>query len=154
MGSIFNDDFRDFLLALNEADVDYILVGGYAVILHGYHRTTGDMDLWVEPTAQNHTKLMKAFTNFGMPTSFLSKDQFLDTKGYDVFSIGSSPVSIDLMTSVLGLNFSDSFKCSVLDNSQGFPIRMLHRNHLVMAKLKSGRLKDMLDIEALSYEEE
>ena len=61
MGNIFNSDFRDLIASLDTIDVRYILVGGYSVILHGYSRTTGDMDLWVERTAENYFKIKNAF---------------------------------------------------------------------------------------------
>jgi len=61
MANIFNDDFQDFLKALNEFQVEYILVGGYSVILHGYSRTTGDMDIWVKKTKENYLKIGRAF---------------------------------------------------------------------------------------------
>lgn len=67
MANIFNEDFKDFLTALNEQRVRYILVGGFSVILHGYSRTTGDMDIWVERTTENYQKLKRAFDQFGMP---------------------------------------------------------------------------------------
>ncbi|SHL65976.1 hypothetical protein SAMN05444266_104307 [Chitinophaga jiangningensis] len=66
MGVIFNDDFRDFIQALNNHNVEYILVGGYAVILHGYRRVTGDMDIWVNRTKENYLKLAEAFMEFGL----------------------------------------------------------------------------------------
>lgn len=65
MGNIFNSDFRDFLTSLNDHGVRYVLVGGYSVILHGYSRTTGDMDLWVERTADNYANIVAAFQDFG-----------------------------------------------------------------------------------------
>jgi hypothetical protein len=64
MANIFHQDFRDFLSTLNEAEVRYILVGGYSVVLHGYSRTTSDMDLWVERTSENYHQLIKAFQIF------------------------------------------------------------------------------------------
>jgi hypothetical protein len=67
MANIFNDDFRDFLDALNHNEVKYILVGGFSVILHGYPRTTGDMDIWVQRSSENYQKIKKAFFEFGMP---------------------------------------------------------------------------------------
>ncbi len=67
MGTIFNNDFRDFIQAMNNHNVDYILVGGYAVILHGYRRVTGDMDIWVKRTNENYSKLSLAFAEFGLP---------------------------------------------------------------------------------------
>jgi len=67
MANIFNDDFRDFIQALNNNEVEYLLVGGYAVILHGYRRVTGDMDIWVNRTKENYSRLTKAFLEFGLP---------------------------------------------------------------------------------------
>lgn len=67
MGSIFNDDFRDFIRALNNNQVEYILVGGYAVILHGYRRATGGMDIWVNRTIENYLKVIRAFADFHLP---------------------------------------------------------------------------------------
>ncbi len=60
MGNIFNDDFRDFIHQLNNNEVRYILVGGYSVILHGYTRTTGDMDIWIDRTLENYNKIKRA----------------------------------------------------------------------------------------------
>lgn len=73
MGNIFNTDFRDFITALNKNAVKYILVGGYSVILHGYPRTTGDMDIWVERSDENYTKILMAFEDFGMPVFDMTK---------------------------------------------------------------------------------
>ena len=65
MIDIFNPDFRDLIRSLNKCDVEYLLVGGYAVILHGYVRSTSDMDIWINRTEENYHKLMKAFLDFG-----------------------------------------------------------------------------------------
>jgi len=70
---IFNPDFRDFLLSLSKVDVEYILVGGYAVILRGYSRSTGDMDIWVNKTEDNFEKLQLAFQDFGLPAEAINK---------------------------------------------------------------------------------
>jgi len=80
MGNIFEDDFRDFLNALNNQGVEYILVGGFSVIIHGYPRTTGDMDLWVRKTENNYIKLVKAFYEFGMPVFDMTQENFLNHK--------------------------------------------------------------------------
>lgn len=64
--NIFNVDFQDFIASLNTCGVAYILVGGYSVILHGYSRTTGDMDIWVQNTTENYMRLKEAFDRFGM----------------------------------------------------------------------------------------
>lgn len=86
--NIFNPDFQEFILALNESDVDYVLVGGYAVILHGYSRTTGDMDIWVNPTEDNYKRLSLAYDKFGLSVFDMSVDKFLDIDNFDVFSFG------------------------------------------------------------------
>ena len=62
MANNLNQDFVEFIDALNKASVRYILVGGYAVIYHGYNRTTGDLDIWVEATKENYQCLKKAFS--------------------------------------------------------------------------------------------
>ena len=95
MGNIFNPDFRDFIHALNNNNVQYILVGGYAVILHGYSRTTGDMDIWVKQDDENYAKLVKAFHEFKMPLFDMTKENFLNNTNIDVFTFGQAPVCID-----------------------------------------------------------
>jgi hypothetical protein len=78
MANLFNTDFRDFLSALNKDNVRYLLVGGYSVILHGYARTTGDMDIWVERTKENYQCIKKAFNRFGMPVFDMTEENFLE----------------------------------------------------------------------------
>jgi hypothetical protein len=70
MADLFNEDFLDFINVLNKAEVEYILVGGYAVILHGYARSTADMDVWVNKTPANYHKLKKAFSAIRRPNIF------------------------------------------------------------------------------------
>src|SRR5882757_8329870 len=105
MGNIFSEDFRDFLSALNKQEVRYLLVGGFAVILHGYSRTTGDMDIWVERTPENYLRIKKAFLQFGMPVFDMTENNFLSHPNWDVFTFGIPPVAIDLMVKVKGLEF-------------------------------------------------
>lgn len=66
MSELLNPDFRDFLQALNQHEVEYILIGGYAVILHGYFRTTGDINIWLNRTEENYKKLEQAIHTFQM----------------------------------------------------------------------------------------
>ncbi len=150
MGNIFNDDFRDFIKALNKHYVDYILVGGYAVILHGYRRTTGDMDIWVKNDRVNYEKLRKAFLEFGLPVLDMTLENFLNIEKMDVFSYGRPPVSIEIMTLLKGCDFSESFKLSQIYNDDGLEIRILHLNTLKEAKKAAGRYKDLDDLEKLS----
>src|SRR6478752_3170163 len=119
MATIFNDDFRDFIQALNEQKVEYILVGGYAVILHGYRRVTGDMDIWVNRTKENYSKLVKAFSQFGLSVFDMTEAKFLDIKSADVFSFGRPPVSIDILTRLKGVEFDEAFSRAMQYDENG-----------------------------------
>lgn len=149
MGNIFNDDFRDFIACLNKNNVEYILVGGMAVLIHGYVRSTGDMDIWVNKTAENYKRLSTAFNDFHMPVFDMTEQNFLHSD-YDVWGFGREPVKIEIMTDVKGLSFESAYSQSQLYNEEDLSIRHLHLNSLIEAKKASGRYKDLDDIEQLS----
>ncbi|MDP1843263.1 MAG: hypothetical protein Q8K64_07560 [Sediminibacterium sp.] len=146
MGNIFNTDFRDFIAALNHQQVRYILVGGYSVILHGYPRTTGDMDIWVERTEENYVKIKGAFHQFGMPVFDMTLENFLSHPNWDVFTFGTPPVAIDLMVQLKGLDFKSAFEKAVLFEDDGLFIRTIHKNDLIKAKQSANRPKDQDDL--------
>ena len=150
MANIFHEDFRDFLNALNEAEVRYILVGGYSVVLHGYSRTTGDMDLWVERTSENYKRIIKAFQIFGMPLFDMTESNFLSHPIWDVFTFGTPPVAIDIMVKIEGLNFEDVFQKTVYFEEDDLKIRTINRSDLIAAKKIAGRAKDINDLENLA----
>lgn len=150
MGNIFNDDFRDFINALNKNNVRYILVGGYAVILHGYRRTTGDLDLWVQSGEENYKKLTLACHEFGLALLDMTKENFLNNDELDVFSFGVPPVSIDIMKSVKGCDFDEAFEKSIIYDDSDLQVRFIHISTLIQAKKASGRYKDLDDIEKLA----
>lgn len=147
---IFNDDFKEFIEALNGAEVEYVLVGGYSVILHGYSRTTGDLDIWVNPTPENYRKLARAFSQFGMPVFDMTEARFLNTDENDVFSFGRPPVGIDLMTKVKGLDFESVFeKSDWFEIDENLKVRAIRLADLLTAKQAANRPKDLDDIENL-----
>ena len=150
MGNIFKEDFRDFIRELNNYDVKYILVGGYSVILHGYSRTTGDMDIWVDRTIGNYNRIKLAFLNYGMPVFDMTEDKFLYDSETDVFTFGRPPSSIDIMTIVKGLDFEECYDSAVFFEEDGLQIRTIDRNNLRNAKKASGRPKDINDLENLN----
>jgi Nucleotidyltransferase of unknown function (DUF6036) len=150
MGNIFNEDFHDFISALNDNEVEYILVGGYSVILHGYSRTTGDLDIWINKEKENYFKLVKAFEEFKMPVFDMTEENFLKNPEVNVFTFGRPPSSIDIMTDVKGLNFEETFKTSSIIEVEDLKVRLIHRDQLLQAKRASGRYKDLDDIENLS----
>lgn len=149
MANIFQEDFRDFIKAVNDQEVKYILVGGMAVILYGHARVTGDMDIWVESSKENYEKLAKAFHQFGMPLFDMTLEKFLNVGETDVFSFGRNPVGIDIMTAVKGLDFDEAYSLASVFDDDGLPVRVIHINHLIDAKNASGRLKDLDDINQL-----
>ena len=148
--NIFNPDFQEFISALNACEVAYILVGGYSVILHGYARTTGDMDVWVEPSEENYLRLRKAFAQFGMPVFDMTPDRFLTNANYDVFTFGRPPVCIDILTQVKGLEFQPAFQhAEWFEIGEGLSVRALRLSDLLEAKQAAARPKDLDDIENL-----
>lgn len=150
MANIFNDDFRDFLFALNEAEVRYILVGGYSVVLHGYSRTTGDMDLWVERKPENYQRIKNAFDSFGMPVFDMTEENFLAHPIWDVFTFGNPPVAIDIMINLEGLQFDEVYNNSITFEDDDLKIRTINKIDLIAAKKKAGRPKDIDDISHLT----
>jgi predicted nucleotidyltransferase len=146
--NLFNEDFIDFLTLLNKNKVSYILVGGYAVVIRGYSRTTGDIDIWVEKTVDNFHLLENALSEFGLPQGAILLDNFLSEK-FDVFSIGRPPYAIEIMTAVKGLDYLDAFNSSTIEQIDGVDVRVVHLNQLRQAKLAAGRHKDLNDLENL-----
>ncbi len=149
MSNIFNPDFRDFLSALNNNNVEYLLVGGYAVVLYGYPRTTGDMDIWVNRTQENYFKLTLAFAEFKMPIFDMTEERFLNDLEVDVFRFGRKPVAIDIMTKMGNLNFDECLPFAKEYTDEELTIKVVNYNHLIKAKKIAGRHKDLGDIENL-----
>lgn len=150
MSNIFNKEFREFIDCLNKSDARYILVGGFAVIIHGYSRTTGDMDIWVDRDKENYKKIALAFNEFGMPVFDMTEQNFLEHPHWDVFTFGNPPTAIDLMVKVKGLDFKECFDKSIIIEDDGLKIRVLHKNDLLAAKSATSRPKDLDDLDNLS----
>jgi hypothetical protein len=147
MPNLFNKDFLDFLLLLDKYNVDYLLVGGYAVILHGYGRSTGDIDLWVNQNEENYFKLEKVYKDFGAP--IFSVEEFFSDK-FDVWSMGVEPRKIEILTKVSGLNFVESKSHCNWINENDLKVPYIDFEDLMKNKLASGRLKDLLDFQQLN----
>lgn len=145
---IFNPDFADFINCLNRNQVEYILVGGYAVIIRGYSRSTGDMDIWVDKTPDNFIHLQKAILEFGLPEEAVPAEKFFSSK-YDVFTFGRPPYAIELLTGLKGVEFSEAFLTSTVEQIDDIPVRVIHINQLRQSKKAAGRHKDLNDLENL-----
>ena len=149
MGNILNEDFQDFIKALNKAHVKYVLVGGYSVIYHGFPRTTGDLDIFVEVSNDNYTKLQKAFSEFGLSMFDMTKDNFIANKDLNVFTFGRPPVCIEILKEISGLTFEEVYCNSIETEIEGIPLKIIHLRDLIKNKKTSGRAKDINDIENL-----
>ena len=146
----FNQDFRDMLVALNEAKVKYLVVGAYAVAAHGYPRATGDLDIWVQATTQSASGVMQALRAFGAPTHEINEADF--TVPSIVFQIGIPPGRIDLLTSVSGLVFEAAWLNRVELTIDNVSFGVVGLDDLIQNKRASGRPKDLADIVGLNDE--
>ena len=141
------NDFKEFFELLNSEKVDYLLVGGYAVIYYGYSRATGDIDVWVRVSAQNAEAICRALTAFGLSTASINTQMFLEPQR--VFQIGVPPLRIDLLTSITGVEFESCFQNSSVIDCDGTPIRIISLADLRENKAASGRSKDQADLDYL-----
>ena len=149
MGNIFNEDFQEFLTALNNANVKYVLVGGYSVIYHGFPRTTGDLDIFVEVSEQNYKSIETAFLDFGMPVFDMTRENFLKNSDFNVFSFGRSPVSIEILKAISGLEFKEVYDQAINTEIENIKLKVINLSHLKENKKQSGRNKDLNDLENL-----
>lgn len=148
--NIFIDEHRQMLLSLIKHNVNFMLIGGYAVIHYGYERTTGDMDIWLQPGNENRDKLLKALEEFGITDEGITGLRKMDfTHPLNVFWFGSPPRSIDFVTLVSNVRFEDAVKKVKFLLLEGEKIPVIHYDHLILSKLASSRLKDKADIEEL-----
>lgn len=141
------EDFREFLRLLNDADVRYLLIGGYAVGFHGYPRATADMDIWVAVAPDNAAKLVNVFHLFGMQDSKLTPGLFLE-RG-KIIRMGVPPMRIEVLTEIDGVSFEDCYAARVTTEIDGQQVHLISSRHLRINKQAAGRHKDMDDLEHL-----
>jgi hypothetical protein len=144
-----NPDFEDFLRALTEAGARFLVVGAHALAVHGVPRATGDMDIWLETTAENADKVWRALAVFGAPAESLGITRDDLVKPNMVIQVGLPPRRIDLLTGLSGLTFADAWKDRVMHKTGGISVDFLGRSSLVRNKRATGRLRDLADVEAL-----
>ena len=141
------EDFREFLKLLNEAGIDYLLIGGYAVGYHGYPRTTADIDIWVAKSPENAEKLFEVFKQFGMNDPKLSSDLFLQHG--KIIRMGLPPMRIEVFNEIDGVTFEECFASRELATIDGLTVTLISLKNLRKNKLASGRHKDLDDLEHL-----
>jgi hypothetical protein len=150
--SMLNPDFRDILSALNAERAEYLLVGAYAVAAHGIPRATGDIDLWIRPTAQNAQAVWNALEKFGAALDRLSREDL--EKPDLVFQFGVAPQRIDLMTSIEGVDFDAAWSERASFRIDQLEVPTIGLRHLIINKEATGRPQDIADASRLSRKSE
>jgi hypothetical protein len=142
-----NPDFRDMLSAFSDAGVEYLLVGAYALAVHGLPRATGDIDIWIRPTPENARRSLEALASFGAPLNQLTAED-LSTQG-TVFQIGLAPRRIDVLTSIDGVSFETAWENHLTVLLDRLSIPVIGKEDLILNKRSTGRTRDLADAEQL-----
>ena len=140
-------DFRDLLALLNAHNVEYLVVGGYALAFHGAPRATGDLDILVKPDPENAQRLVDALAEFGFASLGLTVEDF--TKPEQVVQMGVPPIRVDLITSLTGVSWEEAVSGRAAGTYGDLPVHYIGRDQFVANKRATGRQKDLADIEAL-----
>jgi len=144
---MLNEDYKDILQLLLKDKVKFLVVGAYALGVHGYPRATGDIDIWVEPSQENAQKVYVVLGKFGSPIKEISMETF-STKGI-IFQIGVPPRRIDLITEIDGVKFENAYKNRKVISLQNLKVPFLSLKDLILNKQSTGREKDLLDVKYL-----
>lgn len=140
-------DFKEFLKLLNAHQVEYLLIGGYAVGFHGYPRATVDMDIWIAMNPANSQRIVTVLKEFGIDLPELSAELFL--KEWQIIRLGVPPVRIEIATTLSGVNFNECYAERVVDILDGVQVNLISLKHLKINKKASGRHQDLADLENL-----
>lgn len=140
-------DFKEFLRLLKANEVEYLLVGGYAVGFYGYPRPTGDMDIWVSRNSENAQKVVAVLREFGFSSSDLSPELFTLEKS--IVRMGVPPFKLEIITFIDGVTFDECFENRNVSEIDGVPVDLISLHHLKINKKAAGRPKDINDLENL-----
>ncbi len=142
-------DFRDFLSCLNDAGVEYLLVGGHAVAYYWYVRPTRDMDVWIAISPENARRAVQAVRAFfrGAELKGLTEAWFLEPE--NVTHFGAVPNLLEIVNTVSGCEFADAYPRRVIAEIDGIPVSLISLDDLKRNKKASGRTKDIADLESL-----
>ncbi len=142
-----NPDFRECIALLNAHDVRYLVVGGYAVGIHGRPRYTKDLDIWIDRSPENAERVLDALDAFGFGDIGLSVDDLTDPDS--IVQLGRAPNRIDLLTQLSGVEFDACYPNRVVDQSDGTTVQYIGLDDLMANKRALGRLRDLGDVEDL-----
>jgi hypothetical protein len=139
-------DFRDLLVMFADAEVDFVIVGAYALAFHGAPRASGDIDLFVRPTAANAARVFGALARFGAPLESAGVTPADFARAGTVYQIGLPPLRIDVMTEISGVAFDEAWASRVTAEVDGRVIGFIGKAALVKNKQAAGRPKDIADV--------
>ena len=140
-------DFREFVALLEEHEARYLIVGGYAVGFHGHARYTKDLDIWVDATPENSSRILVILEQFGFGSLGLTPEDFQEAD--QIVQLGREPVRIDLLTSVPGSEFSMAWERAIVVQVDGTDCRVIGLEDLRAAKAAAGRPQDLADLDHL-----
>ena len=143
----FQRDFRELLSLFNAHNIEYIIVGGYALAFYGAPRFTGDIDIFVKPDNANARRILDALDEFGFGSIDLTENDFINPD--TVVQLGVPPVRIDIINSITGVSWEEAFDSKVAGKYGDVTVFFIGREQLVKNKRESGRMKDLADLEAL-----
>jgi hypothetical protein len=144
---MLSQDFKEFIASLNDNRVRYLVVGGYAVALHGYPRYTKGLDFWLDRTPENAARIIKALEDFGFGSLGLQETDFLEED--QIIQLGFPPNRIDLLTSVTGVDFEVCHSSKIEVIVEGVEVSFIDLENLRRNKKASGRFQDLADLENL-----
>jgi predicted nucleotidyltransferase len=144
---ILHKDFTDFLRLLNERKVRYLVIGGYAVAYHGCPRYTGDLDVFVEASPENATRLVGVYREFGFDLPDLKPELFTTTD--NIVRVGHEPVRLKVLTGISGITFADAHARRIDVTLNDLLVPFISFEDLIKNKTSTGRGKDLVDAEAL-----
>jgi len=140
-------DFSEFFGLLTEHRVEFVVVGAYALALHGAPRYTGDLDLLVHPTHDNANRVLTAIREFGFPTDLLTAEAVVASSS--LIQMGTPPVQLHIMSAIDGVTWEDVWSGREVATLGGLAIPFIGRRAFIENKRAAGRAKDLADIEAL-----
>jgi hypothetical protein len=140
-------DLRELLESFRSNEVEFLVVGGYAVAFHGYPRYTDDLDLFVRPDAANGERILRALEQFGFGSLDVQASDF--TADDRVIQLGRAPNRVDLLTRLYGLEFDEAWRTRQAGELDGIPVWIISSEALIRNKRATGRTRDLADAEML-----
>ena len=143
------EEFKQLLLILLGHKVNFMLIGGYAVIYYGYERTTSDLDIWLEPENENRDRLVLALEEFGIDNESLDALAASDFTQIQFFFFGEKPARIDFLTRISNVTYKDAAQEVNYLPLKDKQVPIIHYRHLILSKIANDRARDKADVEEL-----